>query len=58
MKAAAFQELLKSIRDAGAYLKSSREAVVRTNSVPSGFGRRQLRDYESHDRGSKSAHRR
>ena len=33
MKAAAFQELLESVRDAGAYLKGSRKAVARTDRV-------------------------
>ncbi|HRE81468.1 MAG TPA: NadS family protein [Opitutaceae bacterium] len=31
MKAAAFQELLESVRDAGAYLKGKRQAVARTD---------------------------
>jgi hypothetical protein len=30
MKAAAFQELLESVRHAGAYLKGNRKAVART----------------------------
>lgn len=33
MKAAAFQELLESVRDAGAYMKGKRKAVVRTDRV-------------------------
>lgn len=33
MKAPAFQELLESVRDAGAYLKGNRKAVVRTDRV-------------------------
>ena len=33
MKAAAFQELLESVRDAGAYLKGNRKGVVRTDRI-------------------------
>ncbi|WP_404420539.1 helix-turn-helix domain-containing protein [Nibricoccus sp. IMCC34717] len=33
MKAAAFKELLESVRDTGAYLKGNRKAVVRTDRV-------------------------
>ena len=33
MKAAAFRELLKSVRDAGAYLKGNRKAVARTDRI-------------------------
>ena len=33
MKAAAFQELLDSVRDAGAYLKGKRKVVARTDRV-------------------------
>lgn len=33
MKAAAFQELLESVRDAGAYLKGNRKAVARTDRI-------------------------
>lgn len=33
MNAAAFQELLESVRDAGAYLKDNRKAVARTDRV-------------------------
>jgi hypothetical protein len=33
MKAAPFQELLESVRDAGAYLKGNRKAVARTDRI-------------------------
>ncbi len=33
MKAAAFQELLESVRDASAYLKGDRRAVTRTDRI-------------------------
>jgi putative transcriptional regulator len=33
MKAAAFQELLETVRDAGAYLKGNRKAVARTDRI-------------------------
>ena len=33
MKAAAFKELLESVRDAGAYLKGNRKAVAKTNRI-------------------------
>ncbi len=33
MKTAAFQELLESVRDAGAYLKGNRKAVARTFGI-------------------------
>ena len=33
MKAAAFQELLKSVRDAGTYIKGNRKAVARTDRI-------------------------
>ena len=33
MKAAAFHELLESVRDAGAYLKGKRKTVVRTDRI-------------------------
>lgn len=33
MKAAAFHELLESVRDAGAYLKGNRKAVARTDRI-------------------------
>lgn len=33
MKAAAFHELLESVRDAGAYLKGNRNAVARTDRI-------------------------
>lgn len=33
MKAAAFQELLESVRDAGAYLKGNHKAVAKTDRI-------------------------
>jgi len=35
MKTAAFQELLASVRDAGAYLKGNRKSVVHTDRISS-----------------------